>query len=122
MCIWAGTIEYNKLQATPDVTDMGLTAICLVGKSNSVLSSRLRTRKPIFLFSNFTIAIMAPPRDATNVGTTLDYQTIVASWSPEERAAREKTLKRKIDLRLLPILVSTHLYLSDIMQMLLTYY
>lgn len=49
---------------------------------------------------------MTPPRDATNVGTTLDYQTIVASWSPEERAAREKVLKRKIDLRLLPILVS----------------
>lgn len=50
---------------------------------------------------------MAPPRDVTNAGATLDYQTIVASWSPEERAAREKTLKRKIDLRLLPILVST---------------
>ncbi|KAJ0124475.1 hypothetical protein J7T55_005813 [Diaporthe amygdali] len=47
---------------------------------------------------------MATPRDAINIGTTLDYQTIVASWSPEERAAREKTLKRKIDLRLLPIL------------------
>lgn len=56
--------------------------------------------------SYFTIAMMAPPRDATNVETTLNYQTIVASWSPEERAAREKTLKRKIDLRLLPILVS----------------
>lgn len=55
---------------------------------------------------HFTFATMAPPRDATNVGTTLDYQTIVASWSPEERAAREKVLKRKIDLRLLPILVS----------------
>lgn len=54
----------------------------------------------------FTFATMAPPRDATNVGTTLDYQTIVASWSPEERAARERVLKRKIDLRLLPILVS----------------
>lgn len=36
----------------------------------------------------------------------MNYQTIVASWSPEERAAREKMLKRKIDLRLLPILVS----------------
>lgn len=53
-----------------------------------------------------TLATMAPPRDATNVGTTLDYQTIVASWSPEERAAREDALKRKIDLRFLPILVS----------------
>lgn len=53
-----------------------------------------------------TFAIMAPPRDPTNVGTTSDYQAIVASWSPEERASREKVLKRKIDLRLLPILVS----------------
>ncbi|KAI7780053.1 hypothetical protein LA080_000066 [Diaporthe eres] len=49
---------------------------------------------------------MTPPRDAANVETTLDYQTIVVLWSPEERAAREKTLNRKIDLRLLPILVS----------------
>ncbi|KAH8777606.1 putative MFS transporter [Diaporthe sp. PMI_573] len=47
---------------------------------------------------------MAPNRDATNLTTTLEYRAIVASWSPEERAAREKTLKRKIDLRLLPIL------------------
>ncbi|ETS74505.1 hypothetical protein PFICI_14371 [Pestalotiopsis fici W106-1] len=33
------------------------------------------------------------------------YSEIVASWSPEERAAREKKLIRKIDLRLLPILI-----------------
>lgn len=31
---------------------------------------------------------------------------IVALWSPEERAAREKKFVRKIDYRLLPILVN----------------
>ena len=38
-------------------------------------------------------------------GTTVDYAAIVAAWSPEERAAREKKFLRKIDYRLLPILV-----------------
>lgn len=31
---------------------------------------------------------------------------IVAAWSPDERAEREKKFVRKIDYRLLPILVS----------------
>ncbi|KAL2106085.1 hypothetical protein VUR80DRAFT_7315 [Thermomyces stellatus] len=34
-----------------------------------------------------------------------EYAAIVAAWSPEERAAREKKFLRKIDLRLLPILI-----------------
>lgn len=74
---------------------------------------------------SLTFATMAPPRDATNVGTTMDYQTIVASWSPEERATRETVLKRKIDLRLLPILVSNaplseHCREADVKSLLLT--
>lgn len=36
----------------------------------------------------------------------VDYVAIVAGWSPEERAEREKKFLRKIDFRLLPILVS----------------
>jgi hypothetical protein len=36
-----------------------------------------------------------------------DWGRRVAAWSPEERAAREKKFVRRIDLRLLPILVST---------------
>lgn len=39
-------------------------------------------------------------------GPTTDYAAIVAAWSPEERDAREKRFLRKIDYRLLPILVS----------------
>lgn len=40
---------------------------------------------------------------------SINYQEIVAAWSPEERAEREKKLLRKIDWRLLPILVcSSH--------------
>jgi hypothetical protein len=35
-----------------------------------------------------------------------DLSHRVAAWSPEERAAREKKFVRRIDLRLLPILVS----------------
>jgi hypothetical protein len=35
----------------------------------------------------------------------IDYRAIVAAWSPEERAEREKKLLRKVDWRLLPILV-----------------
>ena len=38
-------------------------------------------------------------------GTATDYAAIVAAWSPEERADREKKFLRKIDYRLLPILV-----------------
>lgn len=38
-------------------------------------------------------------------GTAMDYAAIVVAWSPEERAAREKKFLRKIDYRLLPILV-----------------
>ncbi|CAK7201568.1 hypothetical protein SEUCBS139899_004274 [Sporothrix eucalyptigena] len=35
----------------------------------------------------------------------VDYVAIVSAWTPEERTVREKKLKRKIDLRLLPILI-----------------
>lgn len=38
--------------------------------------------------------------------TTTDYAAIVAAWSPEERDTREKRFLKKIDYRLLPILVS----------------
>jgi hypothetical protein len=36
---------------------------------------------------------------------TPDYRAIVAAWTPEERAEKEKKFLRKIDTRLLPILV-----------------
>jgi hypothetical protein len=35
------------------------------------------------------------------------YASVVSSWTPEERAERERKFVRKIDVRLLPILVST---------------
>lgn len=35
----------------------------------------------------------------------IDYAAIVNSWTPEERAEKEKKFLRKIDARLLPILV-----------------
>jgi hypothetical protein len=41
-------------------------------------------------------------------GSMSNHAAIVAAWTPEERAIREKKLLRKIDLRLLPILVSNH--------------
>lgn len=55
--------------------------------------------------------------DHTMTGTSIqqagvepvDYAAIVASWSPEERKEREKKFLRKIDARLIPILVSTGL-------------
>lgn len=43
-------------------------------------------------------------------GTSPDYMAIVAAWSPEERAEKEKKLMRKIDYRLLPILVCLTLW------------
>ncbi|EMR71852.1 putative mfs transporter protein [Eutypa lata UCREL1] len=38
-------------------------------------------------------------------GTAIDYAAIVTAWSSEERAEREKKFLRKIDYRLLPILI-----------------
>lgn len=38
---------------------------------------------------------------------TPDYRSIVAAWTPEERIEKEKKFLRKIDTRLLPILVWT---------------
>jgi len=90
--------------------NIGLTVYCLSGESSYVFEFTFADQEFLFLF---TIAIMAPNRDATNLTTTLEYRAIVASWSPEERAAREKTLKRKIDLRLLPILVSNTFFLRS---------
>lgn len=43
---------------------------------------------------------------AESPAVDVDYVAIVAGWSPEERAEREKKFLRKIDFRLLPILVS----------------
>lgn len=48
---------------------------------------------------------MAKVQPAGTEAVTIDYAAIVAAWSPEERAAREKKFLRKIDFRLLPILV-----------------
>ncbi|KAF5523299.1 putative transporter [Colletotrichum aenigma] len=39
----------------------------------------------------------------------VDYAAIVASWSPEERSEREKKFVRKIDWRLLPILIIVYI-------------
>ncbi len=39
-------------------------------------------------------------------GPVPNYAEIVASWSPEERIIKERKFVRKIDFRLLPILVS----------------
>jgi hypothetical protein len=36
---------------------------------------------------------------------TPDYRAIVAAWTPEERVEKEKKFLKKIDRRLLPILV-----------------
>lgn len=63
---------------------------------------------------------MANLEDIVPAGaSTADYLAIVNAWSPEERIAREKKLMRKIDFRLLPILVSIVIkiyscYLPDI--------
>lgn len=48
---------------------------------------------------------MAKNQPAGMAAATVDYAAIVAAWSPEERVAREKKFLRKIDFRLLPILV-----------------
>lgn len=36
----------------------------------------------------------------------VDYAALVASWSPQERSEKERKFVRKMDIRLLPILVS----------------
>lgn len=36
-----------------------------------------------------------------------EWAAIIAAWSPEERAEKERKFVRKIDFRLLPILVTT---------------
>ncbi|KAK1657107.1 major facilitator superfamily domain-containing protein [Colletotrichum godetiae] len=49
---------------------------------------------------------MSTEQDVTeNAPMVVDYAAIVAAWSPEERAERERKLVRKIDWRLLPILI-----------------
>lgn len=55
---------------------------------------------------------MANSRQGPADDAAPNYTTIVASWPPEERAARETKLLRKIDLRLLPILVRVPIVLS----------
>jgi hypothetical protein len=47
--------------------------------------------------------------EQVEVSTPTDRQEwarIIGSWSPEERAAKEKKFLKKIDTHLLPILVS----------------
>ena len=59
---------------------------------------------PFSLFSPHII--MANLDDIVPAGaSTQDYLALVNAWSPEERIEREKKLMRKIDFRLLPILV-----------------
>jgi hypothetical protein len=36
---------------------------------------------------------------------TLEAPEFIRNWSPEERAAIERRLKRKIDLRLMPMII-----------------
>ncbi|KAM5345247.1 hypothetical protein ACJ41O_011109 [Fusarium nematophilum] len=48
---------------------------------------------------------MAKAVSAATGVASVDYAAIVAAWSPEERAIREKKFLRKIDYRLLPILI-----------------
>lgn len=48
---------------------------------------------------------MAKNQPTGTEGVAIDYAGIVTSWSPEERAERERKFLRKIDYRLLPILV-----------------
>lgn len=49
---------------------------------------------------------MGALEEVTANAGNINYMEIVAAWSPEERAEREKKLLRRIDWRLLPILVS----------------
>lgn len=44
----------------------------------------------------------------TAASTNAHYLAIVNSWTPEERAEKEKKFLKKIDFRLLPILVWTY--------------
>ncbi|KAJ3540525.1 hypothetical protein NM208_g5031 [Fusarium decemcellulare] len=48
---------------------------------------------------------MAKTQPAATEVAPVDYAAIVTAWSPEERADREKKFLRKIDFRLLPILI-----------------
>lgn len=43
--------------------------------------------------------------ETTAPSTNAQYLALVNSWSPEERAEKEKKFLRKIDIRLLPILI-----------------
>ncbi|KAH7002144.1 major facilitator superfamily domain-containing protein [Ilyonectria destructans] len=52
-----------------------------------------------------SLIAMAKNQPAGTEAATVDYAAIVAAWSPEERIAREKKFLRKIDFRLLPILI-----------------
>ncbi|KAF9877111.1 major facilitator superfamily transporter [Colletotrichum karsti] len=50
-----------------------------------------------------------PQNEAVIAASPVDFASIVASWSPEERADREKKLVRKMDWRLLPILIIVYI-------------
>ncbi|KAJ0350492.1 hypothetical protein KNSL1_003894 [Colletotrichum chrysophilum] len=53
---------------------------------------------------------MSKKENVVNTGSSpVDYAAIVASWSPEERSEREKKFVRKIDWRLLPILIIVYI-------------
>lgn len=45
------------------------------------------------------------PLSTETVASQRELMQIIAQWSPEERATKEKALVRKVDIRLLPILV-----------------
>lgn len=49
---------------------------------------------------------MTAAQEIATAPAAVDYTAIVSAWPPEERARREKKFLRKVDFRLLPILVS----------------
>ena len=57
------------------------------------------------MFSKSSKPINAPEIVHSDTADENEWARRVAAWSPEERAAKEKKFVRKIDLRLLPILV-----------------
>lgn len=50
---------------------------------------------------------MPAAQKIATASAAVDYTAIVSAWSPDERARREKKFLRKVDFRLLPILVSS---------------
>lgn len=76
-----------------------------------LVTPRPRTLSPFspFAFRNqhpLSNITMTAVQEVLAAAGPIDYAAIVTAWSPEERAIREKKFLKKIDFRLLPILVS----------------